>query len=652
MQVSKGFSNWKNATSLFQKHQDSKYHREAVEKMVTLPATTQDIGEQLSHQHAQEKKQNQEMLLKIISCIRFLARQGLPLRGDGDETNSNFLALLLLRGEDDPRIGEWIRAKRGGVNYTSHQIQNEILKIMATKILCDISTSLQASPFICLMMDEATDISNRQQVTIVLRHVTNNMEVLEELIGMYQVPSIDSETLTKVAKDTLCRCNLSLNKLRGQCYDGASTMRGAKSGVAARILAEEPRALYTHCYGHSINLAACDAIKGTKLMKNAMEIAYEITKLIKYSPRREEIFRTQRESEGHLDSVGLRVLCPTRWTVRADSLASIMSNYAFLQETWIEAKMIARDTETKARINGVQAQMKEFNFIFGIALGEVVLRHTDMLNQTLQKKTMSAAEGQEVARMTISTLESIRDDTSFVAFWQKLNGLVDGCDIGEPTLPRKRRVPSKLEDGLASPVFPSSIEDHFRRIYFEAIDNVIGGLKDRFEQPGYATYSQLEQLLIKASQGDDFSHELDFCCNFYKDVNRACLQPQLCTFKLDFIKYNKQKFGHELDKVTILDIQEYFSCLSDGQRRLLSEVTRLVQLILVMPATNATSERSFSALRRIKSYLRSTMMQDRLNHLLVLHVHKDKTDALDLRDIGNNFVAGSEYRLKNFGKFK
>ena len=69
--------------------------------MVILPATTQDIGEQLSSQHARDKEQNRRMLLKITSCVRFLARQGLSLRGDGDETNSNFLALLSLREEDD-----------------------------------------------------------------------------------------------------------------------------------------------------------------------------------------------------------------------------------------------------------------------------------------------------------------------------------------------------------------------------------------------------------------------------------------------------------------------------------------------------------------------------------------------------------------------
>ena len=189
-------------------------------------------------------------------------------------------------------------------------------------------------------------------------------------------------TLANVAMDALCRCNLPLSKLRGQCYDGASAMRGAKSDVATRILAEEPRALYTHCYGHSINLAAGDAIRRTKVMKDAMESAYEITKLIKYSHRPEEIFCTQRASADHLYGAGLRVLCPTHWTVRADSLALIISNYVVLQNTSAESMTITGNTETKARINSVQARMREFNFYFGIVLGELILRHTDNLNQT------------------------------------------------------------------------------------------------------------------------------------------------------------------------------------------------------------------------------------------------------------------------------
>lgn len=83
----------------------------------------------------------------------------------------------------------------------------------------------------------------------------------------------------------------------------------------------------------------------------------------------------------------------------------------------------------------------------------------------------------------------------------------------------------------------------------------------------------------------------------------------------------------------------------------LSEVVKLAKLVLVAAATNATSERSFSALRCVKTYLRSSMTQARLNHLLILHVHKDVCDKLDWLNVANDFVKGSEHRRQLFGQF-
>ena len=67
--------------------------------------------------------------------------------------------------------------------------------------------------------------------------------------------------------------------------------------------------------------------------------------------------------------------------------------------------------------------------------------------------------------------------------------------------------------------------------------------------------------------------------------------------------------------------------------------------VSILPATNAFSECSFSAMRRIKTYLRSTTGQERLNHLMLLNFHKEKLDDLDLVFIANQFVSGSEHRL-------
>ena len=88
--------------------------------------------------------------------------------------------------------------------------------------------------------------------------------------------------------------------------------------------------------------------------------------------------------------------------------------------------------------------------------------------------------------------------------------------------------------------------------------------------------------------------------------------------------------------------------LSSGQKSLIKNVWRLFQLLLVLPATNATSERTFSVLRRIKSYLWCTMAQSRLNHLMVLHYHQDRTDHLQLEPIVNEYVLRNEARQSTF----
>ena len=74
----------------------------------------------------------------------------------------------------------------------------------------------------------------------------------------------------------------------------------------------------------------------------------------------------------------------------------------------------------------------------------------------------------------------------------------------------------------------------------------------------------------------------------------------------------------------------------------------LRKLLLVIPGTNAVSERLFSALRLWKTYLSSTTGDSRLNHYMMLHVHKDGTDAPTLVDVANDFVGEKENRKQLF----
>ena len=109
--------------------------------------------------------------------------------------------------------------------------------------------------------------------------------------------------------------------------------------------------------------------------------------------------------------------------------------------------------------------------------------------------------------------------------------------------------------------------------------------------------------------------------------------------------------GFETSEFDVNDLVTFLQSLDSSSRKLLSEISILEKLLLVMAATNPVSERSFSDLKRVKTYLRSTTGDSRLNHLMMLHVHKDGTDALALVDVANDFVGEKENRKQLFGKF-
>ena len=244
------------------------------------------------------------------------------------------MELLKLRGEDDAQIFEWLKEKTD--KNTSVDTQNEMLKTMALHMSRQIIKSLEQTPFITLMVDETTDISNKEQAVFCLCWVDHEFEVHEEFIGLHAIDSTDASHIFAMTKAALTRLHIPMNKIRGQCYEGAAIMAGTRSGVAKLVLAEEARAIYTHCYGHGLNLACGDTIKKCRTLKDALDINHEIIKLIKNSPARDRYFQ-KIKSELAPDTAGVRVLCPTRWTVRAEVLQSILDNYVVLQELWVES---------------------------------------------------------------------------------------------------------------------------------------------------------------------------------------------------------------------------------------------------------------------------------------------------------------------------
>ena len=156
-------------------------------------------------------------------------------------------------------------------------------------------------------------------------------------------------------------------------------------------------------------------------------------------------------------------------------------------------------------------------------------------------------------------------------------------------------------------------------------------------------FRNLQDVIVKACNAESFVKELSIICGVYgSHLPKPDLEVQLQTPSVHF----KSPVPVILD-----DIHKYMLTIRCDQRPLYSEVTKVLQLILVMPATNASSERSFSAVCHLKNYPRSTMSQQHLNNLMGLHIHDDVTDSLDLKKAAQRFIKNYGDRTALFGRF-
>ena len=137
-------------------------------------------------------------------------------------------------------------------------------------------------------------------------------------------------------------------------------------------------------------------------------------------------------------------------------------------------------------------------------------------------------------------------------------------------------------------------------------------------------YKSIQDLQLKSIRKEDFDEDFNVVVEIYRDnVNDYLLKTQLSLFPQVASNLN-----YDVEKINISDIIALFRCFTPAKQQFLAEVAKLGKILIVAPATNAISERSFSALKRVKSYLRATTGQNRLNHLMFLHVHSELMDKL------------------------
>ena len=370
----------------------------------------------------------------------------------------------------------------------------------------------------------------------------------------------------------------------------------------------------------------------------------EVASIIRASPKRLAQFCHLQE-ELSPGSPGLKPLCPTRWTVRTQALNAVLMYYATLQS---ELERIGEEScgEASHKSLGVLAIMERFTTYFGLKLSFLIFSAMEQLSKTLQYKDINAQEVTTAVNAAKRYLERQRDPLAFKSFYDSV--VEEARELTEdPMLPRQKRVPHRINDGAANHHFHCP-EDFFRQQYFEVIDLLMNEITQRFSQPTFSILQEIEKMVINSCNGKMHAMSTDFKELYADCLDISKLKVQL-TLLPDVLKTGNVE--HEMGIKTVTTINTVCQLFETCKfaKTMLEEVHKVLQLYLTIPLSSATAERSFSTLRRLKTYLRSSMSQKRLNHVVLLNTHKELVDKICIHNIAREFVSRNERRIDFFG---
>jgi hypothetical protein len=300
---------------------------------------------------------------------------------------------------------------------------------------------------------------------------------------------------------------------------------------------------------------------------------------------------------------------------------------------------------TGAKADGFAAKLKSFDCVLAFTVAHKVFVITEELSTTLQNSELSLQGARENVKSVTQVLRSMRTEDQFLAVWTETTELADKLNFKPPKLPRTQNIPRRIDDGCSAVNYSDCVTYHRVETWYRLIDCILGQLDSRFSEVSFEHIVHAEELLMKAVQGLPFTDELRKFSLFYDDFDSTRLEIQLQNLQQSSLTKNLQ-----LSQFSVLAVTELLKN-TPGSHVFLSEVCKLAKLLLVVPVSAASAERSFSSLRRLKTYLRATMGQPRLNNMLLLHCHKERTDKLNLEAIAQTFISAVESRSKFFGNF-
>jgi len=646
----KGIKYWQHLSQKIAKHEKSIQHIEAV-KLRTIWIKNQTIDVNLEKQISVEAKFWRDVLTRIIKIILFLTAGNTALRGNegkGEkECEGNFLRTVRLLAEFDPVLNTLLTVEENKVKYLSWSIQNEVIDLLATNIQNIICQEIREAPCFAIIIDSTQDICKVDQVSVIIRYTSLNytlqkIDIKESFLGFFALHEHAAKDHVNLILETLIKFGIDINKCRGQGFDGASVMSGIHNGVKKRILDIVPNATYIHCNAHNLNLVLSDVARSTTKVSSFFDTVQEIFNFFSKSGPRWASLTFGDNVANIIKKKVLKKVCVTRWEARHDAVYALKYRYIDVLKSLTNISLTSQKTEERTRSIGIKNKIESFEFILLLTIWESILRPLYSVSKLLQSPNTTLHQACELLENCVTSIKSLRINYNEIVASSKI--LCSQWGISTQPKGRRRVFAKKHFDEINHVDEDRRMditEDNFRvTVFLPIIDTALSQLQGRFEgmKTVHNNFDFLTPSMILDSEESELIKTAYDFVQFYQNDISSDFPRQLLSLK-ENLKNMKLK--------TIRDLSDFL--LENDLCSVYSDIMTACIIFLTLPVTVASAERSFSKLKLIKNYLRISIGQERLSHIAVLNIEKNKTKELNIDKIIDDF-AHIKARKKNFLK--
>ncbi len=620
------YRDWSNAVKFIDKHCRSPDHLSAAgEKTQNFTAVT--TGQKPSVYQQQKKVGEQKLertryaVKSVIATLEVLGRQGLAIRGNTDE-RSNFMAMLNFCAETDPLLAEHLQKADENMKYTSHQIQNEIVDLQGGQILEKILSWVKKAGWFSVIADESSDISKLEQVALILRYLLDTMDgvvVREDFVSFKSTRNVKGATVKEIIVKQLKGWDLDLNKLIGQGYDGAGNMEGKVNGVQALIRKDHPQATYVWCKNHNLNLMLRHSTQ-EPYIRNMYGTLETVLYFITCSPKRVAIYMQHAGP----NAKKLVPFSDTRWSQHTESAVVFRGQFKPILAT-LHTIMhdSTNDKDVKANASSYYYAIQSFEFIVSLFVAEDLVPHTLPVTKAMEGKQMDLVRTAERCERLVSFFKDVRADTttSFPKVWEKITAFSEEHNI-PVTKPRTTGRQTQRSN------IPSDTPEEYWRLncYNMFLDHLITQFYDKMCKP--LPRLKAEYLM---------PHKLSLLTDKLVEEIKAEYTPLIPS--PETLDHELREWRHDVTSGAVTT-----DCLAKciDATKFLPNINTIFRILLTMPVSTASAERSFSGLRRLKTWLRNLITDERLTSLALIHTHRDipidrEQCFQDFRNAGRRF---------------